>query len=50
MLGIVNQAVDENWDELLTCAKDLIDARLEDGEKYFNRLSWLSAGPDSALL
>ena len=32
MLGIINQVVDENWDELLTCAKDLIDAKLEDGE------------------
>ena len=37
--GIINQVVDENWDELLTCAKDLIDAKLEDGEKYFNKLS-----------
>ena len=33
MLGIINQVVDENWDELLTCAKDLIDAKLEDGER-----------------
>ena len=33
MLGIINQVVDENWDELLNCAKDLIDAKLEDGER-----------------
>ena len=36
--GIFNQVVDENWDELLNCAKDLIDAKLEDGEKYFAKL------------
>ena len=40
MLVIINQVVDENWDELLNCAKDLIDAKLEDGETYFNKLSW----------
>ena len=29
----IKQVVAENWEELLTCAKDLIDAKLEDGEK-----------------
>jgi len=32
----IKQVVDENWDELLTCAKDLIDARLEDGWSDFS--------------
>ena len=31
----IKQVVDEHWGELLTCAKNLIDARLEDGGKYF---------------
>ena len=35
----IQEVVEKSWDELLNCAKDLIDARLEDGEKYFNRLS-----------
>ena len=29
----IKQVVDESWDELLNGAKDLIDARLEDGEE-----------------
>ena len=33
--GIIKQVVDENWDELLNCAKNLIDAKLEDGETFF---------------
>ena len=28
----IKQVVEENWGELLKCTKDLIDARLEDGE------------------
>ena len=28
------RVVNENWDQLLKIAKDLVDARLEDGEKY----------------
>ena len=28
-----NQVIEENWDKLLVCAKDLIDARLEDGKE-----------------
>ena len=28
----IKQVVEENWEELLKCTKDLIDARLEDGE------------------
>ena len=35
----VKQVVEESWEELLNCAKDLIDAKLEDSEKYFNKLS-----------
>ena len=33
---LIKEVVDESWDELLNCAKDLIDARLEDGEKFIN--------------
>ena len=29
----IKQVVDESWTELLQCAKNLIDAHLEDGEK-----------------
>ena len=32
----IKQVVEKSWDELLNCAKDLQDAKLEDGEKYFN--------------
>ena len=28
----IKQVVEEHWEELLKCTKDLIDARLEDGE------------------
>ena len=28
----IEQVVEQNWEELLACVKDLIDARLEDGE------------------
>ena len=28
----ITRVVEENWGELLKCTKDLIDARLEDGE------------------
>ena len=35
----IKQVVDEHWDELLDCVKDLIDARLEDGVGYFVKLS-----------
>ena len=28
-----NQVIEENWDKLLVCAKDLVDARLEDGKE-----------------
>ena len=28
----IKRVVEENWEELLKCTKDLIDARLEDGE------------------
>ena len=34
----ITEVVDENWEELLRCAKDLLDARLEDGN-YFSKLS-----------
>ena len=30
----IGRVVNENWDQLLKIAKDLVDARLEDGEKY----------------
>ena len=30
----IKQVVEESWEELLNCAKDLIDAKLEDGENY----------------
>ena len=33
---LIREVVDESWDELLNCAKNLIDARLEDGEKFIN--------------
>ena len=33
---LIKEVVDESWDELLNCAKNLIDARLEDGEKFIN--------------
>ena len=32
----IKQVVEESWEELLKSAKDLQDAKLEDGEKYFN--------------
>ena len=32
----IKQVVEESWEELLKCSKDLQDAKLEDGEKYFN--------------
>ena len=32
----IREVVEENWDELLKCSKNLIDARLEDGEKLIN--------------
>ena len=35
----IKQVVAEHWDELLNCAKNLIDARLEDGVGYFVKLS-----------
>ena len=35
----IKQVVDEHWEELLDCAKNLIDARLEDGVGYFVKLS-----------
>ena len=41
------QVVEENWEELLTFSKDLIDAKLEDGEKYYFH-DW-KVGPESAL-
>ena len=33
----IKQVVEESWEELLQCAKDLIDARLEDGKKIFTK-------------
>ena len=33
---LIKEVVDESWDELLNCAKNLIDARLEDGQKFIN--------------
>ena len=30
----IKQVVDESWDDLLNCAKDLIDAQLEDGGNF----------------
>ena len=30
----IREVVEENWDTLIDCTKDLIDARLEDGEKH----------------
>ena len=35
----IKQVVAEHWEELLDCAKNLIDARLEDGVGYFVKLS-----------
>ena len=46
----IREVVEENWDELLKCSKNLIDARLEDGEKFIvycsklnsqNAIGWL---------
>ena len=37
--GIFKQVVEESWEELLNSAKDLLDARLEDGGKCFSKLS-----------
>ena len=31
----IKQMVEESWEELLQCVKDLIDTRLEDGKKIF---------------
>ena len=31
----INQVVEESWEELLLCAKDLMDTRLEDGKEFF---------------
>ena len=31
----IKQVVDKNWDKLLRCSKDLIDARLEDGKRNY---------------
>ena len=30
----INQVVEESWEELLLCAKDLMDTRLEDGKEF----------------
>ena len=30
----IKEVVDESWEELINCAKNLIDAQLEDGKKY----------------
>ena len=38
---IIKQVVDESWDELLNSAKDLLDARSEDGRaEYLIKLAW----------
>ena len=37
--GIIKQVVEESWEELLNSAKDLLDARLEDGGKCFSKQS-----------
>ena len=31
----IKRVVEENWEELLQCVKDLIDTKLEDGKKIF---------------
>ena len=33
----IKQVVDENWEGMLKCAKDLIDARLDDGQECFTK-------------
>ena len=34
----IREVVEENWDTLIDCTKDLIDARLEDGEIHIIKL------------
>ena len=34
----INQVVEESWEDLLNCGKDLQDARLEDGENFFKEV------------
>ena len=36
----INQVVEESWEELLLCAKDLMDTRLEDGKELSSKLLW----------
>ena len=33
----IKQVVEESWEELLNCAKDLLDARSEDGRTEYLR-------------
>ena len=35
----IKQLVEESWEELLQCVKDLIDTRLKDGKKYSPKFS-----------
>ena len=37
----IKQVMDEGWTELLQCAKNLIDAQLEDGEKCISTITVL---------
>ena len=41
--GVIKQVVEESWEELLQCAKDLIDARLEDGKKIFTKFFMIAS-------
>ena len=35
---LIKEVVDESWEELINCAKNLIDAQLEDGKKYYKEM------------
>ena len=46
---LIREVVNNNWKKLMDCTRDLIDARLEDGENYI-KLSQSSDHPRIPLL
>ena len=37
---LIREVVNDNWKKLLDSTRDLIDARLEDGENYIKLSQW----------